>query len=206
VGFFLVSTGAEVEVSHNTAIRNHASGIVGASSGETAGAMFIHHNLVVGGENSTGIAAEGTGAHRVIGNTISNNQIGLQLGVGPSRAAQNVITDNVYGVAYSGQCLGCNPAPVGTPLVVRNSLLGNRFAALWVSPQAEYPIAIRHNNIFANGNGCGITTSATVAIDARQNYWGVSTGPGYEAPANGVCSPGDVARTIPFATSEIILN
>ena len=207
VGYYLVSTGDEVEISHNTAVNNYAIGIVGSSAGETAGATFIHHNLVVGeGMNSTGIAAEGTGAHRVVANTISGNQIGLQLGVGPSRSSQNIITDNVYGVAYSGQCIGCNPAPTGTPLVTRNSLIGNRYAALWVSHLAEYPFAIRGNNIFANGNGCGITTSTTMAIDARQNYWGVNTGPGFTPPANGVCSTNDVVRTLPFATAEIPLN
>jgi hypothetical protein len=206
VGFFIVSTSAEVEISHNTAIHNYATGIVGASSGGTAGATFIHHNLVIGEDNSTGIAAEGTGAHRVVANRISNNTIGLQLGVGPSRASQNIITENFYAVAYAGQCLGCDPAPVGTPVVARNSLIGNRNAALWVSHLAEYPIAFRSNNIFSNGYGCGINTSTTVAIDARQNYWGAATGPSYQAPANGVCSTNDVVRTTPFATAEIPLN
>jgi hypothetical protein len=147
------------------------------------------------------------GAHRVVANTISNNQIGLQLAVGPSRSANNIITQNVYGVGYAGQCLGCSPAPAGTPLVTRNSLISNLFAALWVGPAAEYPIAIRNNNIFGNGNGCGIVSSATVAIDARQNYWGATNGPDWELPANGVCSPyEDLVRTRPFATAEIPLN
>lgn len=206
VGFYIISTGAEVEVSHNTAIHNYAIGIVGATSGETTGATFIHHNTVVGEDNSTGIAAEGVGAHRVVANTISNNQIGLQVAVGPSRSSQNIITENFYAVAYGGQCIGCNPAPAGTPTVVRNSLIGNRNAALWVSQVAEFPITFRSNNIFGNGYGCGINTSTTVAIDARQNYWGSSTGPSYQAPANGVCSTNDVVRTQPFSPTEISLK
>ena len=206
VGFFIVSTGAEVEISHNTAIHNYGTGIVGGSSSDTAGATFIHHNTVIGEENSTGIMAVGTGAHRIVANTISNNQIGLQVAVGPSRSSQNIITENFYAVAYSGECLGCSPAPTGTPVITRNSLIGNRNAALWVSHLAQFPIAFRGNNIYSNGYGCGINTSTTVAIDARQNYWGSPTGPSYQAPANGVCSTNDVVKTTPFATAEIAVR
>ena len=206
VGFYIVSVGGEVEISHNTAVNNYAAGIIGASAGETAGSTFIHHNTVVGVGDGSGIVADGQGAHRVVANHISNNYIGLQVGVGPSRVTNNIITDNGLAIAYGGQCLGCTPAPAGTPLIVRNSLVGNRNAALWVSHLAEFPIALRQNNLFGNGNGCAISTSTTVNIDARQNFWGTPAGPGFTAPSNAVCSTHDVVRTTPFATAEIPLN
>jgi hypothetical protein len=206
VGFYIVSIGGEVEISHNTAVNNYGWGIIGASAGDTAGSTFIHHNIVVGVNNSTGIAASEKGAHRVIANHISNNHIGLQVGVGPSRVMQNIITDSWHAIVYAGQCLFCTPAPTGTPLIVRNSLIGNRYSALWVSHLAEFPLTFRQNNLFANGNGCAISTSTTVNIDARQNFWGTPSGPGFTPPSAGVCSTHDVVRTTPFATAEIPVN
>lgn len=202
VGFYIVSMGGEIEIGHNTAVNNYGTGIIGASAGETAGSTFIHHNTVVGVGDANGIVADGQGAHRVVANHISNNYIGLAVGVGPSRITNNIITDNDLAIAYGGQCLGCTPAPAGTPIIVRNSLIGNRNAALLVSQLAEFPLTFRQNNLFANGFSCAISTAATVNIDARQNFWGTPAGPG----ANAVCSTHDVVRTIPFATAEIPLN
>jgi hypothetical protein len=204
-GIFVVSTGGQVEISHNTVFNNAAIGIFGGTAGGTTGSTFIHHNTVTGVGSSTGIVISEIGAHRVVANSVSRNYIGLQVGVGPSRVAQNVITDNQQAIAYAGTCLGC-ATPAGTPLITRNSLIGNRSTALWVSHLAEYPIALRQNNLFGNGSGCAISTSTTVAIDARQNFWGTSSGPGFTAPSNGVCSTNDVVRSTPFATAEIELN
>lgn len=206
VGFYIGSIGGEVEVSHNTAVNNTAIGIAGTSANDTAGSTFIHHNTVIGTGSSTGIVVSEKGAHRVVANHVSGNYIGVQVGVGPSRVAQNIVTDNGQGIAYAGQCFFCNPAPAGTPVIVRNSLIGNRDTALWVSHLAEYPLTFRSNNLFGNGNGCAIVTSTTQPIDARQNYWGSAAGPGFIDPADGVCSSNDVVRTTPFATSEILLN
>lgn len=206
VGFYIGSVGGEVEVSHNTAVNNHAIGIAGTSAGDTAGSTFIHHNTVIGTGNSTGILASEKGAHQVVANRISGNYIGLQVGVGPSRIARNIITDNWQAIAYAGQCLFCSPAPTGTPVIARNSLIGNRHTALWVSHLAEYPLTFRQNNLFGNGSGCAISTSTTQPIDARQNFWGSSAGPGFLDPADGVCSSNDVVRTTPFATAEIALD
>jgi hypothetical protein len=204
VGFYIVSIG-DVEISYNTAIGNTAAGIIGASSGETTGSTFIHHNTVVGVSNSSGISVSAIGAHRVVSNTISGNQLGLDLGVGPSRVTQNVITDNFYAVAYGGRYFG-EGTPAGTPLVVRNSLVGNRYGALTVGDEATYPLTFRQNNLFGNGSGCSINTSTTVAIDARQNFWGTAAGPGFTAPASGVCTTNPVVKTTPFSTTEIVLN
>jgi Periplasmic copper-binding protein (NosD) len=203
-GIFLVSLG-DLEISYNTTFDNTAIGIAGLTASGTTGSTFIHHNTVVGTENSTGIVASELGAHRVVANAVSNNFIGVQVGVGPSRVTQNVLTGNFYGVAYAGECIGC-ATPAGTPLIVRNSIVGNRASTLWVSPQATYPIAFRQNNLFGTSSGCAISTSTSAAIDARQNFWGSATGPGFTAPANGVCSTNNVVRTTPFATAEISLN
>ncbi len=202
-GIYLVSLG-NLEISHNT-VFNNGMGIAGTTAAGTTGSTYIHRNTVVGKEDSTGIYASELGAHRVVGNTISNNYIGLQVGVGPSRVTQNVITDNFYAIAYPGQCIGC-ATPAGTPLIVRNSLIGSRNAALWVSDQATYPIAMRQNNLFSSGWGCAINTSTTVAIDARQNFWGTAAGPGFTAPSSGVCTTNPVVKTTPFSTTEIALN
>jgi hypothetical protein len=202
-GIYIASIGGQIEIAYNS-VFNNGLGIFGGTAAD-AGYTYIHHNTVVGVGNSSGIVVGETGAHRVVANAVSNNYIGVQVGVGPSRISQNVITDNFQAIAYAGTCYGC-AAPTGTPLITRNSLVGNRGAALWVSHLAEYPIAIRQNNLFGNAFGCAISTSTTVAIDARQNFWGTSSGPGFTAPSNGVCSTNDVVRTVPFATAEIPLN
>jgi hypothetical protein len=208
VGFYIVAIGGEVEVSHNSSIGYRAAGIVGATAADTVGATFIHHNTLIGDGSSTGIQVSAIGPHRVVANRVSHNQVGIDVGVGPSRIAQNVVTDSHFGIAYSGQCLFCSPAPAGTPLIVRNSLVGNRFTALWVSHLADYPITLRQNNLFGNGDGggCAISTSTTQIIDARQNFWGAATGPSFTDPADAVCSTHDVVRTVPFATAEIPVN
>jgi hypothetical protein len=205
-GFFMVSTGADVEISYNTAVNNRAIGIFGGSAGETTGSTFIHHNTVLGTPDSTGIVVSEKGPHRVVANKVSGNSIGLQLGVGPSRVTLNIVSDNRQAVAYAGQCLFCVPMPTATPVVARNSFVGNRDTALWVSHLAEFPITFRHNNLFGNGNGCAISTSTTQLIDARYNFWGAATGPGFADPADGVCSTHDVVRTTPFAVEEIPVN
>jgi hypothetical protein len=208
VGFYIVAIGGEVEISHNSAIGYRAAGIIGATAADTLGATFIHHNTVIGDGSSTGIQVSAIGPHRVIANRVSQNQIGIDIGVGPSRIAQNVVSDSHFGIAYGGQCVSCSPAPAGTPLIVRNSLVGNRFTALWVSHLAEYPLTLRQNNLFGNGDGggCAISTSTTQIIDARQNFWGASTGPSFTDPADSVCSTHDVVRTTPFATVEFPLH
>lgn len=206
VGFNIVSIGGEVEVSHNQAIANTGAGIIGATAGDTTGATFIHHNTVIGTGDSNGITVSAIGAHRVVANTVTGNFIGVQVGVGPSRVARNHISNNALGVAYAGQCLFCTPAPSGTPTIVRNSIVGNRNTALHVNQLSEYPLTFRNNNLFGNGFGCAIDNSSTQPIDARQNFWGDATGPGFTDPADGVCSTHDVVRTTPFATSEIVIE
>ena len=77
---------------------------------------------------------------------------------------------------------------------------------LFISHLANYPISLRQNNFLGNGGGCAISTSANVAIDARQSFWGTTSGPGGTPPSNLVCSTYDVVKTTPFATAEIPLR
>jgi hypothetical protein len=193
-----------VEVSHNTAIGNSGVGIIGATNGGTTGAVFIHDNVVVGSANTTGIVASAIGAHRVVGNSISGASVGLQLGVGPTRVSQNFISGNGVGITYS-EYIG-DEVPSGTPVVVRNTLAGNVNNGVFISHLANYPISLRQNNFLGNGNGCAISTSANIAIDARQSFWGTASGPGGTPPSNLVCSTYNVVKTTPFATAEILVH
>jgi len=203
VGFYIGSSG-NVEVSHNTAIGNSSAGIIGATNSGTTGGVFIHDNVVVGSANTTGILASALGAHRVIGNSISGAGIGLQLGVGPTRVSQNFISGNVQGIAYT-EYFG-DEVPSGTPVVARNTLAGNVNNGVYISHLANYPISLRQNNFLGNGRGCAIGTSANIAIDARQSFWGTASGPGGAPPSNLVCSTFDVVKTTPFATTEIAVH
>lgn len=196
VGFQISSMGA-VEISHNTAIGNYGFGIIGNSSGDSAGTVFIHHNLVQGTGNGVGIVLGGRGAHRASANESSRNDIGLQLAASPARVTQNVISNNRIAIAYTGYSDG---PPAGLPIAARNALVGNSGGALWVSPFAEFDIAFRQNNIYGN-DYCTVQNLSALDINARQNFWGSIAGPGFGADA---CDAGTgQTRKTPFSATEI---
>jgi hypothetical protein len=196
-GFYLQSMGS-LEASYNIAIDNFAIGIAGVSANDSTGAVNIHNNTIIGPGGGTGIVLGGLGAHRAIANTVSGNDIGVQVSPSPSRIAQNLIVDNRLGVAYP-EYLGPG-APAGTPTVTRNSLNGNSGNALWVSPNANYTITFRQNNLIGN-DYCAVQNGSPLTIDARQNFWGSPAGPGF---GSGPCNYGaGQILTTPFAISEI---
>lgn len=196
-GFYMQSAG-NVEVSYNTAVDNYAIGIAGVGANDSTGAAYIHHNTIVGNGNGTGIVLGGLGAHRAIANTVSGNDIGLQVSPSPSKVSQNILVDNRLGVAYT-EYTGPG-APASTPVVTRNSIVGNRGNALWVGPGANYGITFRQNNIHSN-DYCAVANLSTLTIDARQNFWGSAAGPGFGSDACNY-NTGKVLVT-PFSATEI---
>ena len=196
-GIYMQSIG-NVEISYNTAVDNYAIGIAGVAANDSTGATYVHHNTVVGPGAGTGIVLGGISAHRAIANTINGNDIGLQVSPSPSRISQNILADNRVGIAYP-EYLGPG-VPAGTPLATRNSIIGNSGSALWVSPNANYTIAFRQNNIYGN-DFCAVQNGSPLTIDARQNFWGTAAGPGV---GSGACNYGSgKILTTPFAASEI---
>ena len=69
--------------------------------------------------------------------------------------------------------------------VIRNTIVGNQAAGIFLGLDVTGPMNINRNNIYGNmGIGsssepnCGITNQSEQRIDARNNFWGLPSGPG----------------------------
>ncbi len=197
-GFLLISTGT-ITAANNIATGN-GTGFTLVSGG-AAGSVTLANNQA--NVNATGIAVGPTVAHRVVGNTVSyNSGVGISVQYGTSTVAQNRVTGNEHGVRVGGFSVTNDLLPRG-PALTNNHFVGNRINGVDVSggPAGLMPV-LRQNNIFANGK-CGTANQSQFVLDARANFWGASTGPSFEDPADPACP--NRTLTVPFATTEFAI-
>jgi len=188
------------DVSDNYITEIAGQGIVILSANDGTGATNVHDNIVIGGEFNVGIQLSPRAAHRVSNNVVNGPYYGIIVSPGQARISGNTLTNNRIGIAYSNY-VGTQPAG-GTPVITRNSIIGNRGSGIFLLPAANFPLTLRENNIFGNGV-CGIAANGNVAVDARNNYWGAATGPSFTDPADSVCDPTNTSvQTTPFSTRE----
>jgi hypothetical protein len=191
-GFLLRSSGV-VELRQNT-----ATGMPGQAFwliDETPGALFVVTDNTSFG-NGIGMTFSGLGPNRVTGNHIFTNDLGLSLTYGPSRIAQNQLHGNFIGVRVSVDSSG-----IASPglTITRNNIFGSRNVGLSFEPGAGAATRVRENN-FVGNQLCGTNNRSDLVVDARNNYWGASSGPGFLDPANDACSFGpQTTQTMPFA-------
>jgi hypothetical protein len=193
---FAVSSPGVVEIRGNTAVANQNSGIVAFEGPAGAYVSIIDNNVI---SNTYGIFTHGAQSpHQVVGNQVIGNQIGLEIPYGPVRVAQNNINGNNMGVELIG-----TSAPIsGPPVFVRNNILGNQTYAIDIQegPAGSSP-KLRENNFFGNGF-CGTNNRSLVTVDARNNFWGASTGPSAVDPADEPCASATPTQTAPFSKRE----
>jgi hypothetical protein len=150
--------------------------------------ILIEGNQVVGW--GFGMWVQGTGK-RVLKNSLTQNSIAI-FASGTNLISGNLITSNYEAIEAAGPGAG--------------DLIGNAVYANVIGFGVDVPFGgrIEKNNIFGN-SGCGLengdpTFGGVLGLDATNNYWGASTGPGSD-PADGVCNlGGGTSVTTPFAT------
>jgi hypothetical protein len=82
-----------------------------------------------------------------------------------------------------------------------NAAIGNGFAGVVLSPNAQVPL-FRDNAFIASHENCGVFNDSSLMLDASGNYWGAATGPGPD-PADTICDgAGSVTVTAPFLTTD----
>src|SRR5581483_3657561 len=139
---------------------------------------------------TVGILAHGPG-DMVRRNQVSLNRTGIDVG-GTSVASGNVTSDDGQGfnLSESASAIG-------------NGIYGNSSFGLFAIGSSG---GIAGNNVFGNegGNGnCGIGNNGSPGLNAANNYWGASTGPGPDPAdqADQSCVVNGATVTSPFAAA-----
>lgn len=156
-----------------------------------------------------GIVIEGNG-HTVAGNTLTSNDIGLQLQAGnPSLNQQNsawfdrgdaltttnaLISNNIV----SGNTFGVRSIGPVTGVITANTIYTNTQSGITVLNEASTGILINNNRICQNGV-FGVENQGSSDIDATHNWWNAADGPGPVGPGSGDKVSTKVVYS-PFAT------
>ena len=197
-GFWVYSSGY-LEISHNVAHDNFGAGFIVGGLVE-ANRAYVHHNKSY--SNGSGIVSATYGRNEVAYNEVTNNVgTGIQVDFTPSYIHHNFVSGNDHGISpgtWSPERL-----PSAGPVISRNSLAGNtRFGIMVIAGPIR--TTLRENNFYGNGvsndefgRNCGLANFTGAVLNAPNNYWGASTGPGAE-PADVACG-NDPVITTPFA-------
>jgi copper-binding protein NosD len=191
-GFYLVSAGI-MEARANTALDNPGTGFL-AVSYNRGDPVIVAGNTARA--NQVGISTGSISAHRITGNKVINNEFAMAINYGDSRIVNNYVSGNRYGISVNGYSVEPQNR---APQIVRNNFSGNLANSVAIYPGPEgVAVTIRENN-FLGTDGFGVANLTQGTVNARHNFWGASTGPGYLDPAD---EAGANVLTTPFATSE----
>jgi hypothetical protein len=199
-GFVVYAEGPDVEVRHNLAFANGAGFLIASNDPD----YFVVFQANSALNNQTGVITGSIGAHRVIANRVSGNTAGgFAVNWGSTRFTRNQVTGNRIGASVNGY----DPqTPQTGPVFTRNNFVGNTVNGIDVFPgPANARVRLRENNIFGNDN-CGTTNQSDATLDARHNFWGAATGPGFNHPADMACPGAQPTLTTPFATTAFDVN
>jgi hypothetical protein len=197
-GFDLTSTGV-LTATENSASDNDLQGYFLRSF--TTGYVAFRKNRSIS-NGSAGVRVLGVDArHQIVGNVISAEDHGIELGQSPSRIYGNRLVGNNIGITIE---MG-PPYSTMAATIVRNDIIGSNAGGIgyFVFDGLIPGVTIRENNLFGGSVsieynvGCGLINNTSYQVDMRNNYWGAASGPGpkpADAPCNGP------ALTTPFAT------
>jgi hypothetical protein len=164
---------------------------VGIETLQTAASILIEGNQVHGWF-SYGIFAGGGGT------TVRKNKLSFNAFVAIGANGGAAVLGNILTANFHGMSLGDPANAIG------NAIIGNGAEGVTASSGV-----LQRTNVFENGEKnvaateCGLLSIASSAsdLDATDNYWGASTGPGPDPAddaATATCGPADVT---PFATA-----
>lgn len=208
-GFTVTETGRR---NSNGQLDGHGIGI-DAANVQVRGNQVIYSRQFGTANDSlgTGIFTVNSAAIRIEGNQVANWSLGIHIPVaGAATVSKNQVTSNVTGiVARGGKVLGNVVARNGGSGIVvsqnttvsGNAVLQNNSG---VSVQTPFSGLVTRNNML--GNVCGLHNQGVVGLNAANNYWGASTGPG-APPVDRACNTsGGTTTTSPFAAKEFVVT
>jgi hypothetical protein len=217
VGIFVSADRGPVFVHRNIVVDNSNGGILVTTPQGGNGSVWVSNNIVTGTGNA-GLLIDGFATHHVIDNLVSGNVAGMELR-NNSLVKGNVFSNNLLGIfvsdtgeAYNAGVLG-GGVQIYQNVVTDNTGVGIEFkAGTTAAPNHQ----IHYNDIYGNGTGqvfyiyhdsnaplnCGVLNESTGFVDARDNFWGLPSGPGPD-PADlggpGTCDKSGTTAVIPYA-------
>jgi hypothetical protein len=155
----------------------------------------VQDNDLKGGESSSTIFVNGSG-HVIRNNTIS------------SGGSAFIVTGTGHAL-LNNVAISASPAlkiSASSTTVSGNSFLGS-YTGVFITAAG---VVLNGNNLLGNGtyaslSNCALVNSSGAVIDATNNFWGASTGPGLD-PADAVCDDSGSSTTVtPFATQQFAI-
>jgi hypothetical protein len=184
---------------NNTFRQNRAIGNGLGGFGVIGGNNLFERNAALNNGNC-GFCTSSGGPNTFTRNVVSGNQgDGFNiLPTFPHRFTLNVVSGN--GGA------GITVFPLGDAVleITHNSIIGNRGPGI-----ALGAATITHNNIFGNDAGgvnCGVANIGLETLTARENYWGVVSGPSAVEPADNTCPGTGSIDATTFATKPFTIR
>jgi parallel beta-helix repeat protein len=185
--------GKDITLRHNVADDNYNGGFVISGTGHTLIANIARN------PNDAGFYVSGRG-HTFTRNISTGNgyEGGFVIDGNNLQFLHNTVTAN------KGAGFSVNGANV---LIRRNSIKGNRAEGIFTDSTG---VTITQNDFQGNGHydggtdtrkNCGVRNVSGGTVQAKNNFWGASTGPGPD-PADKICNePGSTTLFRPFASS-----
>jgi len=146
------------------------------------------------GQKAAGIYCEGASPTINHCTIRYNNRYGIRLtNASPSISNNTISNHNQYGIWCE---INANP-------IISESILNNNQYCIYTANNSN-PIISPNNRFISNSSYALYNGTSTIAIDARNNYWGSDTGPTHESNLDGTGGKvSDNVQFSPWLTSEV---
>ena len=206
VGFFLSAKRGPIHVYENEVLGKYRFGSVGfvatAPHQGSPGYVTLDHNVVMR-TMSSGIVLDGFKPHVVYRNSVSENVVGIEIR-NDSWVSNNAISRNQIGIQVSHSREQSGVRFLGRGAKVNHNVIMNSIqVGILFDPSSAAPSHQIHlNDLFANNIGnCGMQNESGGPVNATNNFWGSSSGPGPD-PADESCDVSGTTLVIPFGTKR----
>jgi hypothetical protein len=191
-GFLLAADNGSVDASHNIA---HANGFTGFSVRDLRpGKLRLIRNVAVNNLNGFRAFVGQDIPSLFRGNVAQGNtNDGFSFAGSPHRIVNNIATQNGNGFVVQSPGI----------TISRSAAISNAHTGVFF-PLGSANSRVIASNIFGNSSGCGVQNFSEGTVDATNNFWGATSGPGADpaddaGPDSG-CDGVDSATIVsPFA-------